>query len=96
MVGPHYFGEYITVAHPLHQSAGYHKIVYTPADVLLPGFHHIAPPGILYLVRVQGAECVAEAAAEKYGKLFPLLVGKTRTAAVGSGIFQVYLLVGNV
>ena len=79
------------------QCPGHHKIVNTPACVLLSGLEHIGPPGIDTLrIRVKIAEGVDVAALKHLVKAAPLLVRKTGIVAVCPGIFQIDFLVGNV
>ena len=59
-----------------HQAVADDEIVDAPADVLLTGLEAIGPPGILNLVRIEGAEGVLEAAGQKTAEGVALLVGE--------------------
>ena len=79
-----------------HQTVGDHEIVDAPAGILLPGLEAVRPPRIFHPVRIERAEGVAEATGQQVGELLALLVGEAGIVAVGLGVLDVYLLVGNV
>ena len=79
-----------------HQAVADDEIVDAPAYVLLTGLEAIGPPGILHLIRIEGAEGVLEAAGQKTAEGVALLVSKAGITAVGLRILEVYFLVGYV
>ena len=60
------------------QMFAHQKVVYTPAAVALTASHHIAPPGIGFLlIGIEVAEGVYESAVEQLGEHVALLVGRS-------------------
>jgi len=50
----------------------------------------VAPPAVLYLVRVEGTETVRKASRQQLGHLGPLLVGKAGAHPVGLGVLDIH------
>lgn len=79
------------------QPIGTKEIVDAPPCITLTCAAAIAPPAVgTFQGWKEIAERIREARREKCRHFFTLLVGKTRIAAVGGRILEVYLLVGYV
>ena len=78
---------------PLRQD----KIVNPPSRVVLSRPKAIRPPAVgPGFVRIEIAEAVNKAAAQKLSHFRPLFIGKAGIFPVGFGIFQINLLMGNI
>ena len=69
----------------------YQEVVDAPACILLPGFEHIAPPGVSAGgFGVQITEGVGKACVKKLGELSSFLVREAWIAVICFRVFQVY------
>ena len=79
------------------QAVGDDEVVDAPPHVLLSGVEAVAPPGVgPFQIGIFGAEGVGEACPQQGRHLPPLFIRKAGVAAVGLGVLQVDLPVGNV
>ena len=96
MVASHDLTEDKAITHTRKEAVGNDKIVDAPTDVLLSCLHHIAPPGIFDLIRIEGTEGIGKARGEQLGKFCALLIGKSRAVVIGFGVLEVNLLVSDI
>ena len=97
VVAAHYMGVDLGVDHLVAGIVAHQEVVDAPAGILRACLETVAPPGVdAFHVGVEMAPAVGESCVEQSGHFLALLVGETGVLAVGLGVLEVYLLVGNV
>src|SRR5690606_28597096 len=75
---------------------GGNEVVDAPPDVPGAAVVHAAPPGIMSWAALEDAKRIHEPTLEQSREIGPLLVGEPGVAAVGAGVRQVDLGVGDI